>query len=81
MTERGTREGIGEHPLVRWFSQEDDIAPHEQAIEDKWKEQQGVDPETGAVWLTPRMTRNAIRTEAELRLEDAGIRTILEANA
>ena len=31
----------------------------EKAIEKKWIKEQGIDPETGKAWLTPRMIREA----------------------
>lgn len=37
----------------------DEYPPEEAAEEQRWKETGGVDPDTGEMWLTPRMERNA----------------------
>lgn len=35
------------------------VLPGEESIEALWKDQKGVDPNTGNMWLTPRMERAA----------------------
>lgn len=44
----------------------DDYPDAEAAAERHWREQGGVDPNTGKMWLTPRMERNAIRLAESL---------------
>jgi hypothetical protein len=44
------------------MSMEDKYPESEIEIERLWKEQKGIDPETGKMWLTPRMERNAEET-------------------
>jgi hypothetical protein len=66
-----------EQTTLKWFSQEPYVPNHELAIEQKWREQGGVDPDTNEMWLTPRMHRNAIRLEAALKLEQHGIREVV----
>jgi hypothetical protein len=39
----------------------DKVLPGEEAEEARWKVESGVDPDTGRMWLTPRMERNAQR--------------------
>jgi len=46
----------------------------EEALEALWKEQKGVNPETGEMWLTPRMEREA--KQLAKRLESESCSTI-----
>lgn len=63
----------------RWFFMEEETYTHEEReLERKWKKQQGIDPETGKAWLTPRMARNALRAETTMKLEEMGMRKALE---
>lgn len=41
----------------------------EEELELLWQEQKGIDPETGRMWLTPRMEREAKELEKELKNE------------
>lgn len=68
-----------EKRILRWFSQEEEAPPHEKEVENLWREQKGVNPETNEMWLTPRMKRNAIRTAATFDLEENGVREMIQA--
>jgi hypothetical protein len=42
-----------------WMEAQAEILPGEEEIESLWHKQKGLDPETGRMWLTPRMERAA----------------------
>lgn len=42
---------------------------NEDRIEELWREQAGIDPETGEAWLTPRMEREAAALEEAWKMQ------------
>lgn len=50
-----------EHPSFAAYNPAlDDYPDEEDEIERLWRQQGGICPETGRMWLTPRMHRNSI---------------------
>ena len=52
------------------MNQPEPILPGEEAIEAKWKATRGIQRESGEMWLTPRMEREAARLQRVWELQD-----------